>query len=192
MEDPTENSPEQFRDRLLDAERVTPHYRERYHREVEAMMEKRLTGWEKALIAATSVFSLACAVWFVALATSHPRLPDIARGGLLFGALFGAAWCAGAVRVLRRGTLRPQSDEPAVAVWAWLWGVGLTTLFLLLAPRLPGNQGVLLTLSGLCFLLYGAVFRIAGRLRQSETNTRLKLLEIELSLAELREHLAKQ
>ena len=38
----------------------------------------------------------------------------------------------------------------------------------------------------------GAASLILGRVRQAETSTRLKLLEIELGLAELREELGKR
>ena len=37
-------SQESFRERLLEAERPDPSYREKYEREVHAMLEKRLTA----------------------------------------------------------------------------------------------------------------------------------------------------
>lgn len=40
--------------------------------------------------------------------------------------------------------------------------------------------------------LYGAASLILGRMRQAETSTRLKLLEIELGLAELRQELGRK
>lgn len=192
MASPTSNEPERFRDRLLDAEPVTPEYRERYQREVNAMLERQLKSWEKAAVGMTGVLTLGFSGWFVYLAAVTPHLPALARGGLLAGALLSAAWSAGTAYVVRRGTLPLQAAESAISAWVWILGVVLTTLFLVGAPRLPGNQGVLLVLSGLCVLLYGAASLIMGRVRQSETSTRLKLLEIELSLAELREELGRQ
>ena len=189
MENPTAHEPERFRDRLLDAETPTPAYRERYQQEVNAMLERQLKPLEKVLVMATALFSAGCAAWFLILVATHTHLPSIAQGGLLAGALFAALWCFGAVRTVRRGTLRPQADVGAISAWAWCLGVLLATTFFMAAPRLPGNQGVLLALSGLCYVLFGAAFLITARIQQSETNTRLKLLEIELVLAELREQM---
>lgn len=192
MENPISNEPERFRNRLLETEPITPAYRERYQQEVNAMLERQLRPVEKALAGATGLFCLGCAVWFVRLAATQAGLPDFARGGLLVGALFALAWSIGTLRIIRRGTLRLQADPAAIAAWSWCWGVVITTLFLLVAPRLPGTNGVILALSGLCYLIFGAVSLVNGRVQQAESNTRLKLLEIELTLAQLRETLARR
>ena len=53
-------------------------------------------------------------------------------------------------------------------------------------------KGVQMVVNGLVFLMMAAVFMIFSRINQAELNTREKLLEIELRLAEIAEKIPEK
>jgi MFS family permease len=179
-----------FRDRLLDAQEVTETYRERYQREVRAMLHKQLTVPGKVVYAVVLAMSVAMTVGFVCLAITSSQLPALARASFGMGAVFAAAWAWLAAQVLRRGSFDIRKLAAAQASLTWVFVVLMVTVFMVLSGEMPDKaQGTLMVVWGLVFLVSAAAFLITARVQQSELNTREKLLEIECRLAELTERL---
>lgn len=175
-----------WRERLLNAERMTPSLKQRYDREIHAMLEKKLTGFRRWVWLVSAVGGLAFAVGFGTLAVLMPApFPLPGRIGFAGGALFGIGWSALGLRVFRRGALDLKNDTWAMAALSWILPVFLVTIFLVAAPETLA--GLRMIVSGLVFLIAGAVFLIQNTVQQAELKSREKLLEIEYRLTELTE-----
>jgi hypothetical protein len=173
-------------DRLVELEPVTPALKQRYEQEIKAMFERPLKPVERLAWIAASVFSFGTAVAFVAIAAlAPPQFPLSGRLCFVIGALFGVAFGVVAWRIVRRGAMRLNAEGAAWAGLAWALPVALVTLFLVFAPQ--DLIGLRMIVSGVVFLIGGAVFLLGHIIQQAALNTREKLLEIELALAELRE-----
>lgn len=61
-----------FRERLLDAEQVTPALKERYHKELQAMLEKQLSGMQRWGWLGSAIMGLGFAALFGTLAVVAP------------------------------------------------------------------------------------------------------------------------
>jgi hypothetical protein len=90
-----------------------PLLRERYTREIRAMLEKRLHLQSKLFIAILSAFCLGLTALLGYMAWVQDKLPVVARLGMVGGALYTAAWAALGVRALRRGTLELRAEPAA-------------------------------------------------------------------------------
>jgi len=175
-----------LRERLLKMEQVTPSLKQRYDQEIQAMLEKKLTGIRRWVWFASAIGGLAFAVLFGTLAVTLPtRFPWPGRLGFAGGALFGIGWAVLGIRVFRRGALDLKIDTGAAAALSWVLPVFLVTLFMVGAP--DNITGLRMILSGLVFLVGGAVFLIRHVIELSELTVREKLLEIEYRLADLTE-----
>jgi hypothetical protein len=176
----------ELRQRLLGMEEVTPSLKQRYNQEIQAMLEKKLTGIGRWVWLATAIGGLAFAVLFGTLAvTEAAGFPWSGRLGFAGGALFGIGWAVLGIRVFRRGALDLKFDTGAVAGMSWIFPVFLVTLFMVSAPN--SIAGLRMIVSGVVFLIIGAVFLIGNMVTQSTLRSREKLLEIEYRLAELTE-----
>jgi hypothetical protein len=150
------------------------------------MLEKKLTGIRRWVFLATAVVALPLAVLFGTLAVTMPAtFPWPGRLGFAGAALFAIGWAILGIRVFRRGALDLRIDTGAVAGLSWALPVFMVTLFLIWAPE--NIAGLRLILSGLVFLVMGALFLIRHVVELSELKVREKLLEIEYRLAELAE-----
>jgi hypothetical protein len=177
-----------WRERLLEVEQITPSLKERYDKEIQMMLEKKLTGFRRWIWLAQAVASLAFAVFFGTLAVTLPAaFPWPGRLGLAGGVVFAIGWAALGIRVFRRGSLDLKIDTGAIATLSWCLPVFLVTIFMVWAP--DSIAGLRMILFGLVFLVGGAVFLIRHVIERSELNAREKLLEIEYRLAELTEAL---
>jgi hypothetical protein len=177
-----------FRDGLLKAEQTTPSLKQKYEREMQNMLEKKLAGIRRSVWLAQAIAGLAFAVLFGTLAVMLPTgFPWPGRLGLAGGALFGIGWSILGIRVFQRGSLNLKIDTGAAASLSWCLPVFLVTIFMVWAP--DSIAGLRMILSGLVFLVLGAVFLIRHVIERSELNAREKLLEIEYRLAELTESL---
>lgn len=173
-----------FRERLLDAEQVTPALKERYHKELQPMLEKQLAGMRRWIWLGVAVMGLGFAVGFGTLAVVLPS--DFPWSGRLIfaaGALFGIGFGLLGLKVFRRGSLDLKFDTWAANGMAWALPVLVATVAMVAAP--DNVVGLRMILSGLVFLVMGAAFLIRHVVEQSELKTREKLLEIEYRLVEL-------
>ena len=177
---------ESFRDRLLKTEQVTPALKERHDTEIQAMLEKKVTGIRRWVWLGSAVMGAGFAVLFGTLAVIAPaELPLTGRIAFAAGALFGIGWAVLGLRVFRRGSINLKTDSGAATGMAWGFPVILVTLFMVSAP--DSIVGLRMIICGLVFLVLGAVFLMRHVIEQSELKTREKLLEIEYRLAELAE-----
>ena len=175
-----------FRDELLKKERVTPSLKERHEQEIQAMIEKQLTGPGRLVWGVAAVVGLAFAAGFGIMAILLPEgTPWQARAGLAAGVPFGIGWAYLGFKILRRGAINLKVDAGISAGLAWALPVFLVTVFMVWAP--DSITGLRMILSGLVFLVMGAMFLLRNIIEQSELRATEKLLEIEYRLAELTE-----
>ena len=175
-----------FRERLLKMEKVTPALKERYEKEVHAMLEKQLTGVRRWVWLGSAVLGLGFAALFGTLAVITPaEFPVYGRVGFAVGALFGIGWAILGIKVFQRGSLDLKKDTWAATGMSWGLVVFLATWFMLFAP--DSIAGLRMILFGLVFLVMGVAFMLRQVVDQAELKTREKLLEIEYQIAELAE-----
>jgi hypothetical protein len=177
-----------FRERLLELEWMTPAVKQRYDKEVQAMLEERLTGTGRKVFLGVTVMSVVFAVLLGALAIIPPlaELPLLARIPVATSALFSVGFAILSLRVLRRGSWDLKSDPSVIIGMVWGFAVLMVIMFMVMAPLAPDRiVGLWLSVFGVVLLIIGAVFLIRHGIAQSELRTREKLLEIEYRLAEL-------
>lgn len=187
--------PHDFPDRLMACESATPAYREKYQKELQAMLEKRLGGIQRASYLLMTIVVAALAVIFGSCAVIGATSDDLPIWGTIIfaaGAVFGLLFAALGGWIAVTGRIRLKTQAPAIAHLAWGVCVLTVTVSLLAAPDLPdpavGNRMVLFSLA---FLVMAAVFLLGSRTEQAELRTKEKLLEIEYRLAELAESLGQ-
>jgi hypothetical protein len=184
MNDPTC----EFREKLLQAEQATPALKEKYSKEIQTMLEKKITGLGRFISLAAAISGLAFTVLFGALAIFSPvDFPLLARLGFGAGALFGIGWFILGIRIFSRGSLNLKTDTGIYAGLAW--GISLIIVITCMVSAPDNLVGLRSILCGLVFLVMGAMFVIRHVVEISELKTREKLLEIEYRLAELTESL---
>jgi choline-glycine betaine transporter len=169
-------------------ESMTASLRERYEREMDMMLEKRLTAPRRWGIAALIVLLLAQATFFIYAIVTFSDLPVLAKTGFGVGVLFTLSFVALLTHVLRRGSVNIKTHPSAITNIMWVFLVIMITLFMLLAGQLSDPaKGMSIVLNGLVFVVFGVVFYLANLINQAQIRTQEKLLEIELRIAELRE-----
>jgi hypothetical protein len=177
-----------FRQRLLDAEHVTPALKDRYHKELQAMFEKKLSGARRWVWLGSAILGSVFTVQFGTLAVLAPTgFPWWGRLMFAGGALFGIGWAVLGIKILRRGSIDLKFDATMYNGMIWGFVVFMVTLSMVFAPQ--NAVGLRMIVMALVFLVMGAVFMIRHVVEQSELKTREKLLEIEYSLAELAERM---
>lgn len=181
-----------LRDQLCEVEPQNPLLRERYAKELQAMLEMKLSPPMKVFLGLVTVVSVAIAIWLGTNALIRDKLPPLARAALGGGTAFALAWAGLTAWTLRRGTLQLRTHEAAFAALSWTFAVLLETCFLLLAPSFPDHFYALLALiCGLVILIGAGVTMVCARVQQAELRTQESLLRLEYRLAELAEAGAK-
>lgn len=177
-----------FRNQLLDMESTNPTLQERYESEVEAMIEKQLVGREKAGHILGLVLGLGFLIGFgnVAIFMSD-GLPLFARASFILGSLFGGAFAAMEVVILRKGTINLKTDSMAAAGAVWGFVVIIMTIFLLNADKFPDPTRMLAAM--IIFEIMAGLQLLKAIVERSEVKTQEKLLEIEYQIAALAEKL---
>ncbi len=179
-----------LREQLIRLEHTNPEYRKKYEQEVSEMLTQELKGMRKWSLVATGLLSAGLGVTFSMAAVIGGGLPPLIRIGFALGAAFAFAWVGMAVWILIGGVHKSKEHPTWMANWAW--GVTLTMMiiFLMQAGKNPDSvRSIFMVLSGLVYLLIGALFLIRNCIEQSELKTHEKLLEIELRLAEIEERI---
>lgn len=183
-----------FSDRLVSAERMTPAFRDRYEMEVKAMLEKKLTRPQRVGYALSALMGVAFLVVFGALAILTGReLPAWARALFGVGSVFGLVWAILVGRIVITGKVNLRTGANTLVGLSWGFVVTVVTVLMIVGmDRTEPVKSVYMVLVGLVYLLVAAMFMILNRIDQSELKTREKLLEIELRLAELKESVEKR
>jgi len=176
-----------FRDKLLEMEKPNPTLKEKYEREVQAMVEKKLTGLRKLGTVVSLVMGLGFFVLFGTLAIIAPKeFPVWGRAIWAIGAVFGLTFAALAVLVLKKGTVNLKTDDMAMAGLSWGFIVIMATITLVFSGQLPDRTiAIKMLVSLLIFEVAAAVGLLKAIIERSEVKTREKILKIEYHLAEI-------
>ena len=160
--------------------------KEQYDKEVQAMLEKRITGvsrWVWLGIIGVNMVAAALLVTFTIIVP--PGVPLLARLPVAVAALFSVGFVILGLYAFLRGSINLKFDTAVYSGMIWVFGVLLATMFIVIAPN--SILGLRMITFGLVILVIGAVFLVRNVIEQSELKTREKLLEIEYRLAELAE-----
>lgn len=150
------------------------------------MFVRELSAPRRFVFAFVAVAAAIGAAVCGSLALTEPDLPTLARVGLATGTLFGLAWMVVAARICWRGALDLRHDTRRIATMVWVFTV-LTMVFFLAVGMSAEDRllGLMMIANGLAFLVGAAVYWLNYRIEDAELNTREKLLQVELRLAEL-------
>jgi hypothetical protein len=170
----------------LQAEATSPALRDKYEKEVANMLETKLEGFKKWHLIGSGVITFIMGGFFGYTGITQTHLPALIRIGFGGGALFGFAWTGMVAWIVHRKSLNKKTDTTFMAHWAWGAVLFNMVIILLVGGKNPDStRSVFMAVSGLVFLLMGALFMLANRIEQSELRTREKLLEIELKLLQM-------
>jgi MFS family permease len=184
------DQPRPFSQRLIECEAPTPALQEQYRKEINAMFEKKLGPWGRAMWVFWTVFGLAMGTFFAVVAVySYGKLPVWVTAGFGLGAAFGLAYAVLSGWIAWSGRYQLKTQAPAIVGLTWVFTVLYVTLLLVFAPH--SIVGLRMLVSALFFLVFAAVFLLAGRTEQAELRTKEKLLEIEYRLVDLAEQLER-
>ncbi len=182
-----------FRDKLLDIEKPNSTLKDKYEREVQAMVEKKLTGLRKSGTVVSLVMGLGFFTLFGTLAVIVPKeFPLWGRAIWALGSVFGLTLAGLAVLALKKGTVNLKTDDMAMAGLGWGFIVIITTITLVFSGQLPDRTiAIKMLVSLLIFEVAAAVGLLKAIIERSEVKTREKLLKIEYRLAEISEKMEK-
>jgi hypothetical protein len=140
------------------------------------------------VIGAIAVGALAATLVCGSLVVTEPNLPTLARLGLGTGVLFGLAWLAVMVTVLRRGAIQMKTHGRSMAIMVWVFTLLMVVFNLILSPSIDSDaQRQILLASSLVFLVGAAVYWLSFKIDDAQLSVREHLLQLELRLAELAE-----
>ncbi|HET6455426.1 MAG TPA: hypothetical protein VFI02_13565 [Armatimonadota bacterium] len=183
---------ERFSDRLVESEQMSPGCRERYEREVKAMLETRLTPIQRFTFGFTALVGIGFLVVFGYLAIMASELPALARGGFALGSIFGLVWGIVAGRVAWKGVMHRRNIPNALTGMVWGLIVFVTVGTLLVTGKHPDSvRSVYMVLSVLVYFVMGVAFVITNRIDQTFIRTEEKFLQLELKLAEIAERIGE-
>jgi hypothetical protein len=181
-----------LRDRLCELEPQNPLLRERYAKELQAMLEQKLSLPMKVFLGLVMAGSVVIAIFLGTQAVIQDKLPLLARAGMAGGVVFSLAWAGLTAWTLRRGSFSLRTQPAAFAGLSWIFAVLLETCFLVLAPGFPDHFHALLALfCGLVLLIGAGVMLVCTSVQQAALRTQESLLRVEYRLAELSETGAK-
>jgi len=178
------NDRQDFRDRLMSAQTITPEYRERYQRRLEAMYE-RVGTWVLVAIGLIAVMICAYTAVFVKSIDAEVRAANAVIGIVVL-----------AVTVLRArsaviGSINLRWQPQVIAYTAF--SLVLIGILLVVFSGADASLGsIYLLLVWLVVLVLVVTKLIQMQVQQSELKTQERLLEIELRLAEISEQMAKK
>jgi predicted membrane channel-forming protein YqfA (hemolysin III family) len=182
------NNQNEFADRLIAVEPLSPISKQQLQQELHAMFVRELTTSRRVFFGFVGIAAVISAAVCGSLALTEPNLPTLPRVGLAVGTLFGLAWAAVAARICWRGTLEQRLDARRIAVMVWVFTVLMMVFFLMAGMSAKDRMlGLMMIANGLAFLIGAGVYWLTYRIEQAELNTRKKLLQLELRLAEISE-----
>jgi hypothetical protein len=174
-----------FRDQLLAVEPLPPDVRHQLEKEILNMMVRKLPGPARIMVALVAVVALASAGLCAYLAMTEAKLPIVARIGLGTGTLFGLAWAAWSIKVVRKGELDMRLDSRRAAQMSWVFTVLMVVFFLFVGMSAADRLlGVLMIVQSLAFLIGAAVYWLNYRIEAAELSVKEQILRTELHIAE--------
>jgi hypothetical protein len=188
MTDEFPTSSPDFAERLVSADPLPADRKSQLQQELNGMFEKQLTLPRRIAFAVVCVFALVSSALCGYLAVTEPDLPTSGRVALSVGTLFGLAWAAVGIRILKRGAIDLKRDHRKTANMAWSFTVLMVVFFLITGMSIEDRLlGLMMIAQSLAFLIGAAVILVTQRIEQSELATRERLLQIELLVTDLLE-----
>jgi len=187
-------SEKDFRERLLEREQFSPTLKEKYEKEVCAMLEKKLTGIGRWVYIGSSVLGMGIAIFFGTLAAVPPReIPILGRILFVLGAIFGLAFGGFSGWIAKRGRVNLKIHPMVLVGMSWGFICIWAALLYFIASGLPDRvKGIQIIVGFITFMIMVAVGLIAGGMGHMQLRTEEKLLEIEYRLAQIAEAVAKK
>ena len=174
-----------FSDRLMSVEPLSPALRVQLEQELQTMFMREVSPPRRSIYGVVALVALVSAGVCGSLAITEADLPTPARLGLGTGVLFGLAWATVAARIALRGKLDLQSDGRRIASMVWVFTTLMMVFFLMVGMMIEDRLlGLMMIGNGLAFLIEAAVYWLTHRIEQAELNTRERLLQLELRMAE--------
>lgn len=175
-----------LRDALLAIEPAKPERREQLQQEMQNMFVRKLSTTTRAVLSVIMVADFGAAVLCGSLVVTETGLPWLARIGLSVGVLFGLAWGAMFVKVLRRGEMNIRQDGQMMARMVWCFTLLMVIFMVVLGMTTPDRlKGILVILQSFVFLIGAAVYWLTQRIEDAQLNVTERLLRMELQLTEL-------
>jgi hypothetical protein len=179
-----------LRDQLIKQESFSPAMRELYRQGVEAMLENRLSKFQRIAWSLSSLMGLAFFVFFGVVAFKlPPEFPVVGKAVYIAGILFSMAWAVLGFIVVRRGGLNKRMHENTAHGLTFGFTLVLMIGMLLLGQTMPdGILGIKMILGGMVFLLiFGIPSLMLKHMNDAELRIREQMLDLELRIAELAE-----
>jgi cation transport ATPase len=183
-------SKESFRERLVATDRMNPTLKQRYEKELQTMFEKNFNRVDRAVTLLVSAYLVFAAV----------DLTIAAAGGEAF--LFGfwqlpgplllsfAVFCLGGAGFTAWVGLKGKLDRRRFATLQTSWFLGMAFFLVslhfvwwLTDPAIENKT--FLAIWALLIVIYAVYAALEQRVKHAELDTREKLLEIQIGLAEL-------
>ncbi|MHC4624081.1 MAG: hypothetical protein ACYS4W_09300 [Planctomycetota bacterium] len=177
-----------FRDKLLETEKPNASYKEKYEKEVNAMVEKKLTLFGKVIYGLAGLIALLVGVWYgIAGILGLMGAPLLSRIVFIVIAIISLAFVGLAGWTVKSNTIRQRVHPAAIASMIWAFVVVMLVGLMSKGMRVEPIWAIQVVVYGIVFLMVASLLMVLTCIRQSELKTREKLLEIEYRLAELAE-----
>jgi len=180
-----------FREQLVNSERINKKLKENYEKEVAAMLEDRLSPARKTAFIALAVFFLGQALFFGYLIVVK-TLPMVAVAGFSVVILFSLTLSFIVLKIALDGVVKMKTHPTVITGIAFGCAIVLVVLSIISEPFVEPIVSIQMVVYGLFGLVVTATFFIIKSIGKSELNTREKLLEIEYRIAELAEAAGKK
>jgi hypothetical protein len=180
-----------LRDKLVAQQERDRASEEQFWREMERMMETKLTPARRIAWGLSGLMGVFFVVLFSYVAWTAPsEFPLAGRLVFIAGSVFGAIWAGISGVILRRGTFHLKTDENMVNGVVWGFMVLMMTAFLLMAGNMENRTaGISLVLNGLVFIvLFGIPAIVNLRINRMEQGLREQMLRLQITLAEIAEN----
>ena len=188
-----------FRDKLMDIEKPNPTYKKKYQKEVQAMLEKKLSYFWRVGFGILSVAGLLAFILFVELLCARFGISGLNLFFSIYafsGVVLTLVWAIVTGWIAAKGKLNLRTQPACMTVISLIVAFLFLVYFVIMyvvpnvlvdptsVPTVFGSQiaimGFLLLVTiGICLILFV--------LYRAESGTREKLLEIEYRLVELAE-----
>jgi hypothetical protein len=199
------NKPDKtFRDKLLELNKPNQSYKDKYEKEIQKMLEKKLNYFWRIGFSIFSILGMLVTITFLKLAFSkmgHKDLGMFVRTITVSGAVLALAWMSLTAWIAITGKLNLRNQPARMAAIGIALGFFLM-LYLMLVFLFPvvlneptGHSiiGIYISLIGFFLVVTISLCLIISALYRVGFRTREKLLEIEYRLADLTDKLeAKQ
>lgn len=180
-----------FRDRLLDAQHVTPALREEYRKELDAILNHRLTPRTRL----ASWGGILVALAFAALCVRSLLSPRANMGSMIVAAAVGTASIAFAlwlVRVLKQGGFARRTSFAVIEGLGSIVVGAVVLVTLLGGMATPSDPASTYSaIWGMMLMIVGFAWGTGNRISAAALETREHLLRLESRIADLTERLAK-